>query len=346
MSRIDSDISARGNPKSPVTDRRTERPCERIAALNGVLEGENPEEIKSATTALSTTINDDKNYADFKRQQSEELAQENARHLAEVIQLLSQQQCFLLSYIADNPTASASASFLGHSEEIKARLASTPDLNEMRTISERIGASIVENGLHDQFVASIATCNGSQDQLVKDQAAAKQLIDEASQFLKYSRETNGPNTLSIAQAIASLNGAINGGDAGKLEAATVALSETIHNDKNYADFSQRQASQVAQENARRLADLIQLIKEQQCFLLSYIAEKPTAPVSTTFVAQSKEIETRLQSPNLNEIRPLTEQIDASIAQNSLHDQFETSIAGPCKTISPEAKALEAKIPAA
>ena len=185
--------------------------AERIAALNGVLEGENPEEIESATTALSTTINDDKNYADFKRQQSEELAQENARHLAEVIQLLSQQQCFLLSYIADNPTASASASFLGHSEEIKARLASTPDLNEMRTISERIGASIVENGLHDQFVASIATCNGSQDQLVKDQAAAKPLIDEASQFLKYSRETNGPNTLSIAQAIASLNGAINGG---------------------------------------------------------------------------------------------------------------------------------------
>jgi hypothetical protein len=51
----------------------------------------------------------------------------------------------------------------------------------------------------------------------------------------------------------------------------------------------------------------------------------------------------LQLANLNEIRPLTEQIDASIAQNSLHDQFETSIAGPCKTISPEAKALEANI---
>ena len=318
--------------------------AERIAALNGALKAASLEEIESATTTLSNTINDDKNYADFKRQQSEELAQENARKLTDVIQLLSQQECFLLSYITDNPTASASASFLGYSEEIKAaRLTSAPDLKEIRTLSERINASIVENGLHDQFAASIATCNGSHDQLVKDQAAAQQLIDEASEFLKYSREINGPNTLAIAQAIASLSGVMDGADAGKLEAATFALSETIHNDKSYTDFSQRQADRDAQENARRLADAIQLIKEQQCFLLSYIAEKPTAPESATFVAQSKEIDTRLRSPSLDEIRPLTEQINASIAQKSVHDQFEVSIAGPCKTTSPEAKALEAKI---
>ena len=321
--------------------------AERIAALNGALKAASLEEIELATTTLSNTINGDKNYADFKRQQSEELAQENARKLADVNQLLSQQECFLLSYIADNPTASASASFLGYSEEIKAaRLPSAPDLKEIGMLSERINASIIENGLNDQFVASIGTCNGSHDQLVKDQAAAQQLIDEASEFLKYLREINGDNTLVIAQAIASLNGVKNGADAadaGKLEAATFTLSETIHNEKSYTDFSQRQANRVAQENARRLADAIQLIKEQQCFLLSYIAEKPTAPGSTTFVAQSKEIETSLKSPNLNEIRPLIEQIDASIAQNSLHDQYEVSIAGPCKTVSPEAKALEAKI---
>ena len=324
--------------------------AQRIAALNGVLKGENPEKIESATTSLSMTINDDKDYADFKRRRSEELTQENARRLADVIQLLTQQQCFLLSYIVDNPTAAASVGFLGHSEEIKARLASAPDLSEIRTLTERIDASIVQNGLHDQFVASIASCKGSpaqaaaeaakqaHDQLVKDQAVAKQLIDDASEFLKYSREMNSPNTLAIAQAIASLSGALNGDDAGKLEAARVALSETIHDDKNYADFSQQQASQVAQENTRRLADAIQLLKEQQCFLLSYIAEKPTAPESTTLVDESKEIETRLQSPDLGEIRPLTERIDASISQNSLHDRFETSIAGPCKTISPEAAA--------
>src|SRR5208283_2729060 len=38
LSRIDSDISAHGNPKSPVTDRRTERPWPAIPAVGRIVE--------------------------------------------------------------------------------------------------------------------------------------------------------------------------------------------------------------------------------------------------------------------------------------------------------------------
>jgi uncharacterized protein len=330
--------------------------AESIASLNAAVSADDAEKLEAATTALSNTIHDDKNYTDFKQRQAEKLAAENARHLADATVLLSEQKCFLLSYIADNPTATASAVFIGETKEIEARLSGPPDLNEIRPLTEKVDGSIAQNGLHDRFVASIAgSCKPAQpegaqaveaekrERLAKDRVAGERLVDDASAFLKYSRELNSPTILSLAEAIASLSGALKGDDPEKVEAAVTTLSSVVESDKSYPPFKRQQEKQVAEENARQLSDAILLLRQQQCFLLSYIADNPTNNASATFVDEAKAADSLLSgAAELKEVRSLSDKIDGSLASSNLRERA-LAAAASCKASAKPTAQAEADI---
>jgi hypothetical protein len=143
---------------------------------------------------------------------------------------------------------------LGVAKEIESRLSGTSDLGDIRPLTDKIDALIAQNGLHDRFAISVAgPCKFTPDErerkqkedearrqiLAKDQQVAAQLIKDASDFLKYSRKINSPTTLTIAERIAALNGALKAASLEEIESATTILSNTINDDKNYADFKRQ-----------------------------------------------------------------------------------------------------------
>ncbi len=332
--------------------------AEGIATLNASVGADDAESLEAATSALTETIHEDKNYPNFKQAQAEALAAETARDLTEATELLNEQKCFLLSYIADNPTAAASAVFVRETKEIETRLSFAPDLSEIRPLTEEIDASIVQSGLHDRFIVSVAgLCKPApteaelraeaekRDRLAKDQTGARRLVDEASAFLKYLREVNSPTTLSLAEGIASVSGALHSDDPDKLEAAITALSSAVQADKDYPTFRQQEETRKAEENARQLADAILRVRQQKCFLLSYIAENPTGAASASFVDEAKAVDGLLSgAAEINEVRLLSAKIDASIAQSNLRDRAAASMSSCKNATMPADQESQAKLP--
>ena len=162
-----------------------------------------------------------------------------------------------------------------------------------------------------------------QRRLVSGTAATKELVEQASDFLKYN--PSNPRMLTIAEAIASANAALSNGELDQIEAAQTTLSQAFRDDPMFAKYLAARAEQKSRESARLMGDAVKLAEQQKRFLVSYIAQNPTSAAAASSIGLVKRIEAILPHPDLKQLREATAALDASLRQYGLQDNFLLSM---------------------
>ena len=162
-----------------------------------------------------------------------------------------------------------------------------------------------------------------QRRLESGTAATKELVEQASDFLKY--DPRNPRMLTIAEAIASANAALSNGELDQIEAAQTTLSQAFRDDPTFAKYMAARAEQKSRESARLLGDAVKLAEQEKRFLVSYIAQNPTSAAAASSIGLVKRIEAILPHPDLKQLRQATAAVDAAFRQYGLQDNFLLSM---------------------
>jgi uncharacterized protein len=150
-------------------------------------------------------------------------------------------------------------------------------------------------------------------------ATAKSLLLDAAAFLK--SDQSNPRTLTIAEAIATLNASLKTGDPEKINADAASLSKVVHDDPNFAKYLTARSAEAAKENARHLADAIALANRQKAFLVSLIAEAPTSDFAAKAIADVTHLTDALSSPDLSRLQTLSDKVDGMLRGNNLEQRY-------------------------
>lgn len=159
-----------------------------------------------------------------------------------------------------------------------------------------------------------------QARLAKIQPAAKQLLDEGSEFLRRNPEL--PQLLELAESLRTLSRLLAEGDPGAIEESAMALSSDLRKDPSYVAYSSQVAEERQQRSARFLADAITLAGVQKQFLLRQISRDPTSAANGAFAPLVKQLSAAIERPNLDEIGGLTTRVDLKIREGGLAIPFQ------------------------
>jgi hypothetical protein len=122
-------------------------------ALKTALEQGDPDNIERKLDALTTRLNEDKDYLQFIKQQEAQKRIEDAKHLGEFVKLAQIQRDFITKYVTNNLTASAVTKLAPLMEELSAAIAN-PNLDRLQALTARVEAEIRSANLYNEFQQS------------------------------------------------------------------------------------------------------------------------------------------------------------------------------------------------
>ena len=157
-------------------------------------------------------------------------------------------------------------------------------------------------------------------------AAAKEQLDDTAQFIK--EHPQNPNLLDYVDRTAALNVAVGQGDSDDIERKMAGLSAELNHDKDYPQFAAEQTERRRVAAAQHLGDAIHLAEDQRAFLVDYVSKNPLAPEVASLMPLIKQIGPALEKPRLDQLQPLTGQIDNAIREANLFDAFRAAQTAP------------------
>ncbi|MFG1317835.1 hypothetical protein [Xanthobacter autotrophicus] len=181
------------------------------------------------------------------------------------------------------------------------------------------GRQAAEKKAEDKRQAAEAAARQREAALARVSPPAEQLITEVSDFLKAN--PSHPNMLKYVEALSGLGRVVRDGDPAAIEKQTLSLSQLVQKDSAFSDFAAQRAEVRRVENARNLVDAIELADRQKRFLLAEIAQNPTAPTTERFLDLVKGLDEQATRPNLDQLKPLSAQVDLAIRQAGLRNVF-------------------------
>ncbi len=164
------------------------------------------------------------------------------------------------------------------------------------------------------------------DRLDRVVTAAKKQLEDAAQFIK--EHPQNPKLLDYVDRTAALNAAIGQGDPDDIERRSADLSAELNHDKDYQQFAAALAAARAEQQrvaaAQYLGDAIHHAQDQRAFLIDYVSKNPLAPEVAKLMPLIKQIGPALDKPSLDQLQPLTDQIDLAIREAKLDDAFRAA----------------------
>jgi len=171
--------------------------------------------------------------------------------------------------------------------------------------------------------AAAAEAEKKQDQLARVKPAAKELIEEASEFV--GKNPNHPKLLQFVQEIATLNAALSAADPDQIAKLAASLSTELQAEPQFQQLLGEHEKEKREEAARHLADAIQLANNQVSFITRYVSQNPTAVPTLSLMKLLGELTTDLKSPSLDTLKPATEQADLAIGESGLRQAYEANV---------------------
>jgi hypothetical protein len=164
------------------------------------------------------------------------------------------------------------------------------------------------------------------DRLERVVTAAKKQLEDTAQFIK--DHPQNPSLLEYVDRTAALNAAIGQGDPDDIERKSASLSAELNHDKDYQQFVAALAAARAEQQrvttAQYLGDAIHHAQDQRAFLIDYVSKNPLAPDVAKLMPLIKQIGPALDKPSLDQLQPLTDQIDLAIREAKLDDAFRAA----------------------
>lgn len=203
--------------------------------------------------------------------------------------------------------------------EIKAQQRHERDRREAeeRADEQRRAAAEAEAQKQQKLVQEAAERRAEAAKLVP---AARQLIDDATEFLK----TNPPKALDIVEQVAGLNSSLGVPEPDKLQSQMQALVTTLRGQPGYGDFEQRRGEKKREEANLYLAELVKTAKQQQSFARYYVTNHPTASATMKLLPLIRQLSAALAAPELQQMRSLTSTAEVAIREAGLGDEFVKS----------------------
>jgi len=179
--------------------------------------------------------------------------------------------------------------------------------------------------------AAAAEAEKKQGQLTRVIPAAKELIQEASEFV--AKNPSNPKLLQFVREIATLNAAVSAADPDQIGKLTASLSTELQAEPQFQQLLTEHEKEKREKAARHLADAIQLAGNQVRFITKYVSQNPTAAPTLSLMKLLGDLTTDLKSPSLDVLKPVTEQADLAIGEAGLRKAYEADVSAAVATAS-------------
>ncbi len=176
----------------------------------------------------------------------------------------------------------------------------------------------------EQEARAAAAAQLKAERLARAVSVAKQAIEDASGFVKSSRDD--PQLMDHLGRIADLNAALSATDPEVVEGKTSALSTAVSADPAYAAYGAQRSAERQRETARYLGDAVRTLKNQRSFLVGTVAQDPTSPQAARFLSLAKQAEAVLAAPDLDHAQTAMGTIEATIKDAGLRDAYAAASA--------------------
>jgi hypothetical protein len=176
----------------------------------------------------------------------------------------------------------------------------------------------------EQDARAAAAAQLRAERLARAVSAAKQVIADASGFVKSNRDDS--QLMDHLGRIADLSAALSASDPEVVESKTSALATAISSDPAYAAFGAQRTAERQRETARYLGDAIRTLKAQRSFLVGAVAQDPTSPQAARFLSLAKQADAVLASPDLDHAQTAMGTIEAAIKDAGLRDAYASASA--------------------
>jgi hypothetical protein len=190
---------------------------------------------------------------------------------------------------------------------------------EPRIHSRSKGNSERQNEPQRTADTQLDTARQQHEAFLKIAPAAKELIDDASTFVK--ENSTNVKLVTFIKKINELNSALAAEDPAKIKPLMEGLVGDLRHETGYAKLEAARIKQKQEEAARYLPELINIAKQQQAFIRYQITNNPTALYTGTFIQSLESLDTALAAPDLERLRTLTSKVDVSIREVHLQDEF-------------------------
>ena len=161
---------------------------------------------------------------------------------------------------------------------------------------------------------------------------AKQLIDEAASFVK--ADPSNSHVLDTVQQIADLNASLNDHDPDVTQRHMLALSAALQKDPGFAKYEAQQAEILKRDNARYLGDALRAAKSYEAFLVTSVTQNPSSPNAAILLPLIKRLEAVIAVPELGRAQAVNTDVDLSLRQLGLHNDFALATAATDTTAQP------------
>jgi hypothetical protein len=186
-------------------------------------------------------------------------------------------------------------------------------LEERRAEAERYA----QQSLDFRAAAAEEASRGAAARL---QAPARQLLEEASNFVKANR--THPRILVLLEQINALNSSLREMRSDKIEAGMKALNSELQKEPQFRKMLEERAAEERRQNALRLGEAIDEREKQKGFIVHYMTQQPTAPAVGELLRLFKDIEETLaDNSDLARVSAITEKIDLALRRLGLRDEF-------------------------
>lgn len=158
------------------------------------------------------------------------------------------------------------------------------------------------------------------DRLARDEAAANNKVDEVAQFIK--EHDKNPKLSDYVEHVVSLRTAMEKNDPDVIEKELRNLETQLNDDKEYMQFIAQRTEQRKRDEARYLAEFVQLATQQDDFIKWYITNNVKAAPVIKLAPFIKQLEIQIATPNLEQLRDLTSRVNVELSNSDLYNQFE------------------------